>query len=121
MRYACGFLMLAMLLTSSVVRGQGPVEPKTSKLGAEATSLGHITPTPEMWFYDQELRQRYSPALAVRRKAEFETDQRMRRMAAREWYGYSALRPAANPNSMMAPSPVQHTIVPSTRPTYNVW
>lgn len=53
--------------------------------------------TPEMWLYLQELRRYDDPRLAVRRKAEFRADQRRRRIAAREWFGLSNMRPTANP------------------------
>jgi hypothetical protein len=54
--------------------------------------------TPEMWLYSQEQRRHDDPKDAVRRKAEYRTAQRMRRMAAREWFGYSNARPVANPD-----------------------
>lgn len=59
-------------------------------------SLGELTPTPEMWFYQQELRRYHDPAEVVRRKAEFEAEQRRRRIATRRWFGYSNMRPTAS-------------------------
>lgn len=53
--------------------------------------------TPEMWFYQQEMRRYDDPRMAVRRKAEFRAAQRQRRIAAMDWYGFSNLRPTANP------------------------
>lgn len=53
--------------------------------------------TPEMWLYLQELRRNDDPKMAVRRKAEFRADQRRRRIASREWFGLSNMRPRANP------------------------
>lgn len=56
---------------------------------------GAVTPTPEMWFYEQE-RMRYdSPKMAVRRKAELRGQQRQERLASLEWYGLSNSRPTA--------------------------
>lgn len=52
--------------------------------------------TPEMWLYMQELRRHDDPRESVRRNAEFRSDQRRRRIAAREWFGYSNARPSAN-------------------------
>lgn len=55
------------------------------------------TVTPEMWFYQQEYRRYQSPAEAVRRNAEFRATQRRNRLAAQRWFGFSNLRPVANP------------------------
>ena len=59
-------------------------------------SVGTLSPTPEMWFYEQ-MRQDYNNAeLQVRRNAEQEGAQRRARIAARAWYGVSASRPTAH-------------------------
>lgn len=58
-------------------------------------SPGELTPTPEMWFYEQHLRELQDPEFAVRQKAEFRSEQRQSRMAARRWFGFSNLRPTA--------------------------
>lgn len=65
------------------------------KPDAEGISLGDITPTPEMWFYQQEREQYQDPKEAVRQKAEFRTSQRQYRMASRKWFGFSNQRPSA--------------------------
>jgi hypothetical protein len=59
-------------------------------------SLGQLTPTPSMWFYQQELEQYLDPKMAVRRKAEFDASQRKMRIATAKWYGYSSSRPLAS-------------------------
>ncbi len=129
--------LLATSMAVSVHAQQPAARPVRSAPGA-TTVPTNITPTPEMWFYDQELRQRYSPELAVRRKAEFETQQMMHRMAAREWFGVSLARPTANVtpfSSTYSPSWTSNTrdpnqwsasgagavLVPTTRPTWGVW
>jgi hypothetical protein len=72
------------------------VEKSNAELAAEsAESLGQMTP--EVWFYQQELRRYEDPKAAVRRKAEFRAWQRQRRIAAMQWYGFSNSRPMANP------------------------
>ena len=58
-------------------------------------SPGDIKATPEMWFYEQYMRQYQDPKMAVRAKAEFESDQRQRRLAAMHWFGFSNSRPRA--------------------------
>ncbi len=54
---------------------------------------GSMPVTPEMWFYEQQLREYLSPRLAVRRNAEFKANQRRHRLAAMQWFGFSAARP----------------------------
>jgi hypothetical protein len=69
----------------------------------------HFTPamlsapatTPELWVYSQEQRRHDDPAQAVRRKAEFQADQRMARIAALKRYGYSNSRPEAGMTPIM--------------------
>lgn len=68
-------------------------------------SLGELTPTPEMWFYEQQLREYRNPKNAVRRRAEFDADQRQQRLAAMDWYGYSNSRPNANATPFTGPGP----------------
>jgi len=58
-------------------------------------SPGELTPTPEMWFYEQYLRQQQDPKAGVRQKAEFRMSQRQDRIAARRWFGFSNARPVA--------------------------
>ncbi len=60
-------------------------------------SLGELTPTPSMWLYQQQLAEYKDPQAAVRRRAEYIAWQREQRIAARKWYGYSNIRPRANP------------------------
>lgn len=60
--------------------------------------------TPEMWVYSQELRRYEDPQQAVRRKAELRAAQRMSRIAAMKWYGFSNSRPQANPIPFMSGS-----------------
>lgn len=67
-------------------------------------SLGELSPTPEMWFYEQALRQYEDPKTMVRQKAEFKAVQRERRLAALEWYGYSNSRPQMSPDPMYGSS-----------------
>jgi len=60
-----------------------------------AISPGELTPTPEMWFYEEELRRYEDPKLAVRRKAEVRAATRMHRLTAMKWFGMSNQRPKA--------------------------
>ncbi len=65
-----------------------PAEPPVSP--GEMTTM-----TPEMWFYQQAMRRYDDPKNYVRQKAEYHTAQRLQRMAALKWYGFSNSRPTA--------------------------
>lgn len=58
-------------------------------------SPGEVKTTPEMWFYEQYMRQYQDPKMAVRANAEFQADQRRRRLASMQWFGMSNSRPRA--------------------------
>ena len=69
----------------------------TGATPAQVVASGVLTPTPDMWFYEQE-RSRYEDTRqAIRRRAEARAQQRQDRMAAMEWYGMSNSRPIASP------------------------
>ena len=91
-KLACG-LALALLFGSSI-NAQEPTL-KVRKMDRNI-SLGELTPTPEMWFYEQEMREYNNPRNGVRRKAEYRSAQRQRRIAAQKWFGYSNLRPTVS-------------------------
>jgi hypothetical protein len=63
--------------------------------------------TPEMWFYKQQIDRYDNPKAVVRRNAEFQHQQRLARMEALKWYGFSNARPVASPTpftSMYSPA-----------------
>jgi len=64
---------------------------------ARETSMGVVTPTPEMWFYDQERTRHDDPKMAVRRRAEQRAQQRQDRLSSQQWYGISNSRPTVSP------------------------
>ena len=53
--------------------------------------------TSEIWFYMEQWKRHDDPKQAVRRKAEYRAEQRLKRMAATKWYGQSKHRPMASP------------------------
>ena len=55
-----------------------------------------VNVTPEMWMYLHEYKRQLDPKEAVRRKAEFRSAQRRKRIEAQKWFGQSKLRPTAN-------------------------
>ena len=56
-----------------------------------------VSPTPEMWFYEQERNRYEDPKSAVRRKAELRSTQRASRLASCKWFGINNSRPTASP------------------------
>ncbi|MGD0899266.1 MAG: hypothetical protein ABR915_15625 [Thermoguttaceae bacterium] len=61
--------------------------------GYPTLSPGELQATPEMWFYEQEMRQRLDPGMAVRREAEARAQERIRRIETMRWFGLSNQRP----------------------------
>jgi hypothetical protein len=82
----------------------GPNDARADQKPAPASPLAvypHLSPgevqaPPEMWFYEQSLRQSQDPKLAVRQAAEFRAEQRQRRIESAKWFGLSNLRPRAS-------------------------
>jgi hypothetical protein len=71
------------------------VSPGDIKTPITSFSPSELKATPEMWFYEQYMHQYQDPKMAVRARAEFEADQRQRRLAAMRWFGFSNSRPRA--------------------------
>ncbi len=85
---------LPVLLSGAIALAQRPA---ATGLGLDSVvTPGELKATPEMWFYDQAARQYRDPKMAVRAKAEFRNDQRMRRIESMKWFGMSNSRPQAN-------------------------
>ncbi len=59
-------------------------------------SAGEVAPTEDMWFYEQYQRDYNDPNVAVRRNAEFRSQQRRNRLASLRWFGMSNTRPRAS-------------------------
>jgi hypothetical protein len=93
---ACAVLLACGIMARAQQPAARPTIDKASTADPEF-SLGQMTPTPEMWFYQQAQRQYRDPKMAVRKRAEFEADQRQVRLASQRWFGYSNSRPIANP------------------------
>jgi hypothetical protein len=87
---ASAFVMVS-LIVGSAASVAGDTNPNAAV--DRPISLGELTPTPEMWFYQQQQKQYENPKLAVRQKAEYRAAQRQLRLAARRWYGVDNSRP----------------------------
>jgi hypothetical protein len=72
-------------------------KPSTSSWGSSALiSPGEVKATPEMWFYDQAMRQYNNPDMAIRVKADLRAQARQRRIESMRWFGMSNSRPRAS-------------------------
>jgi hypothetical protein len=78
------------------------VESKPAKLSQDAAypgvSPGEVQMTPDVWAYQQAMRQDQESAQASRRAAEYRAEQRIRRIESRRWFGLSNQRPVASPD-----------------------
>ena len=93
-------LVLLFLVAPALAENKPDSKPSIS------ISPGELAPTQEMWFYEQYQKQYTDPKTTVRQKAEFRAEERMRRIAALRWYGFSNQRPTASVdliNSDLAP------------------
>jgi len=92
-------LGLAIVCGTWAVSAEG-ADPRTRQAEpvdeAAMVSPGHLTMTPEMWFYEQQLRQYNDPKLQARKRLEFAGQQRRMRIESRKWFGYSNLRPTVS-------------------------
>ncbi len=88
------FALCASLLLSVPALGKSPNPPAESK-ATVSISPGELAATPEMWFYEQYMRQYKDPQTGVRQKAEFRASERLRRLTALRWHGLSNARPVA--------------------------
>ena len=89
---SCG--LFSILLAGGFASAQEYGSATTDEV-ASASEMQPIT-TPEMWFYQQNMRLYEDPKVAVRKKAEFRAQQRQQRIAAQKWYGFSNARPTVN-------------------------
>jgi hypothetical protein len=65
----------------------------------ETTSiLADPKATPEMWFYEQYMKEYKNPKNAVRANAAADAQQRSNRLAAMRWFGLSNSRPRVSPD-----------------------
>ena len=89
---SCSLLLLS--LWAAPLHAEKPL---SSGLGlGTSVSPGELKATPEMWFYDQAMRQYKDPKMAVRARAEFRANQRQQRLESMKWFGFSNSRPRAS-------------------------
>ncbi len=86
-------LAILFLIAPAPAQAQSP-NPHAAK-GTINIATSELSPTPEMWFYEQQLRQYNDPKQMARQKAEFKSAERQRRLTMQAWYGMSTSRPRA--------------------------
>src|SRR5262249_31764441 len=103
MRSLCVVAAFAVVLTASPLFAQQPITPclaatdKTpSTAGLHVISPGEVAATPEMWFYEQQIRRYDDPTIAFRAISAQKAAERRARLAAMKWYGFSNSRPQAS-------------------------
>jgi hypothetical protein len=91
------FSAITLLLFAAVpVYAEKPLNTTAGVGVGSAISASDIKPTPEMWFYDQAMREYKDPQMAVRTQAEIRSSQRQRRIESMKWFGLSNSRPHAS-------------------------
>ena len=91
MRWLLLSLSIVFVLVAVPAMAQSPLTNEI-RIGGGVTA-GELTPTSDMWFYQEQLRQYMDPKMSLRRIAEAKANQRRARLDALRWYGYSNTRP----------------------------
>ena len=89
-RFSIALCAGLLVIAASAAPAKSPAD-KTPPSGI--ISQGEVTPTPEMWFYQQYQKQYQSPQEMVHRNADFKATERVRRLNSMKWYGFSNQRP----------------------------
>ncbi len=84
----------------TIVRGRELIPEDMPATRTDGESLDSLSASPEIYFYQSELRRHDDPKHSIRRKADFRAFQRQRRLAALKWFGISNSRPTANPTPL---------------------
>ena len=92
MRWLLLSLSVVFVLVAVPATAQSPLTNEI-RIGGGGATAGELTPTSEMWFYQEQLRQYTDPEMSLRRIAEAKANQRRARLDALRWYGFSNIRP----------------------------
>lgn len=84
-----------LLFSATLAHAEKPMASHWSSSSA-SVSPGEMKATPEMWFYDQAMREYKDPQMAVRAKADLRASSRQRRLESMKWFGFSNSRPRAS-------------------------
>ena len=92
-RLAISWTFFSLLIVAAA-RAERPL---AAGLGLDpVTSPGELKTTPDMWFYEQSMRQYQDPKMAVRAQADLRARQRLYRLETMKWFGLSNSRPRAS-------------------------
>lgn len=107
MKHFCMALVAMLVLGGTLAPAAGPSNQDSlySQQPPLSIATSPVTPTPEMWFYQQYVNQYQDPQTMVRKNAEYAASQRQARLAARRWFGFSNLRPTTNIDFLHSPAP----------------
>lgn len=94
MKWLSVTLFALVMFAAATVSAEKPSE--KPNVFAGTISPGELTPTPDMWFYEQQMRMYQDPESIVRRNAETRAAQRTHRIESRKWFGFSNIRPTAS-------------------------
>jgi hypothetical protein len=83
----------ATITPSADISTPATVVPAVVTQPVVTTAPGELKATPEMWFYEQTMKEYKDPKNAVRANAEFAGKQRAARLASMKWFGLSNARP----------------------------
>ncbi len=90
-------VLVAALIVAGLWAAEAKAQDKSPgnsvQFSEPTVSWGQLTPTPSMWYYEQEMKHYMDPKMMARRKAEYQARQRYLRLASRRWFGISLLRP----------------------------
>jgi len=98
-RFALALSLSLSFSAAAAIAQQPGTDPAQPELGAASPS------SPQVWLYEQMVERYDDPQFMVRQKAEFRAAQRMARIASRQWYGYSNLRPRSDPKPLSGWAP----------------
>jgi hypothetical protein len=103
MRFLPVAAAFAAMLAAAQLHAQQPgagrvaaADKTTSAGNLHVVSPGEVVATPEMWFYEQQVRRLDDPAVAFRAISAQKAADRRARLAAMRWYGFSNARPQAS-------------------------
>jgi hypothetical protein len=95
-------LLLAAIAVSTLLSGSLALAQERGEKVAPGQERKAVGLTPEMRAYLDEVRRQDEPKMNAKRAAMQKAEQRRMRLAAQAWYGYSNLRPIANPCPTMS-------------------
>jgi hypothetical protein len=91
-RFPIALCAVLLVATGTMALAGNPVE-KARPTSGTAIAAGELTPTPDMWFYQQYQQQYQNPKEMVHRNADFKAAERLRRLNSQKWFGASNQRP----------------------------